>query len=329
MATGKKKAGRRAGGKKAAAEAGPVHLRRYLPEDVNRIVAAAEAIRALDPGAPHLDAPRWRYVCADPYADSESHFRVAETASGQIVGFSYRFDPPRVEGGSYRAVYVVVHPEYRRTGIGTRLLEATLGEPVDPSRDPGWFATTTVDESSEAGRRFATKAGFKKGYTRLVMERELPGRPLPDQDVPGLKIERFVGASAFHDWASIHNEAYAGQDDAIRHDADDLEEHRPVDFRPEHVRFAKVNRERVGYLFLRETADGGHIESIGVRPKHQGRGLGRALTRAAIDYLVDRGHTRVSLIVDQGNKPALRLYTRLDFEEVGRRHYLIRPAKGR
>ncbi len=321
-------ASRKPRGKKAAS--GPpaeVPIRRYLPEDANLIVGAATATRAIDPGAPILDAPRWRYVCADPYADAEAHFRVAETEEGQVVGFAYRFDPPRVDGGTYRAVYVVVHPDHRRGGLGTRLIKACLGELVPVSVDPGWFATTTVDEASESGRRFATKLGFKKGTTRLVMQRDLPGRPLPTEDLSDLTIERFVGATAYRDWARIHNEAYSGQDDAIRHNPSDLEDHRPVDFRPDHLLFAKVGKERVGYLFLRETTDGGHIESIGVLPNSRGQGLATALTRSVLTYLTDRGHTSVSLVVDDRNAPALKLYTRLDFEEIGRRHYLIKKAR--
>jgi ribosomal-protein-alanine N-acetyltransferase len=85
----------------------------------------------------------------------------------------------------------------------------------------------------------------------------------------------------------------------------------------------------VGYVFLRETREGGHIESIGVLPKHRGKGIGTALTASALAYLTERGHTRVTLVVDVRNAAALKVYARLDFDEVGRRHTLVRRQRRR
>lgn len=301
-------------------------MRPYLPSDFDGVVDLAEHARSLDPGSPHLDAPRWRYVCGDPFATPETHFRVAEDEEGRLLGFSYRFDPPRPEGGSYRAVFVVVHPDDRRKGIGRALYQATTGEPVRAEVDPGWYLTATLDERSGAGLPFAKAMGFKKERTYLVLERTLPGRPLPEVDSDA-NIERFLGASAWSDWAEIHNASFAGETGAIRHDADDLESNRPDGFRPEHVRFARLGGKRVGYLFLRETTGGGYIESIGVLPEARSSGVGSSLLVSALEYLSDRGHRRVELTVDDGNRPALKMYARLGFEELSRRFYLRRTER--
>lgn len=302
-----------------------VEIREYVPRDAPLIVKAAEETRALDPGAPHLDAPRWRYVLADPNADPEVHFRVAQTPSGRIAGFGYRFDPPRVDGGNYRAVIVVVHPDFRRRGIGHALFEATYGEANEDDDD--WFVTSTVDDRSPGGWPFAKSLGFKKAQHLAVMSRDLPGRPLlePDNDI---RIEPFVGVTAWRDWAAIHNEAFAGDPEAIRHDALVLEDNKPDGFRPDHVRFAKSEgNQRIGYLFLRETTDCGYIESIAVRTDTRGQGVGTALMISALGYLIERGHSRCELAVDEGNVAALKMYSRLHFEELGRRLHLRRDGK--
>ena len=244
---------------------------------------------------------------------------------GGLLGVAYRFDPPRPEGGSYRAAFVVVHPKWRRKGIGRALYEAICGDDAGAG-DPGWYLTSTIDDASADAWPFAKALGFKKAQSLLVMERELPGRPLhePDSDA---RIERFLGATAWQDWADIHNAAFQDVPFAVRHDADSLENNRPDDFRPEHVHFAKLGGKRVGYLFLRETTTGGYVESIGVLPDMRGQGVGTALLVAALEYLVDRGHRTVSLTVDEGNSAALKMYARLGFDELCRRAHLMRSGK--
>lgn len=206
------------------------------------------------------------------------------------------------------------------------LYEQTLGDTSVSEQDPGWHVTTTIDERTSAAWPFAKRLGFKKAQTLLVLDRPLPGRPLPEADSDA-RIERFVGASAFQDWANIHNAAFAGAYGAIRHDADSLETHRPDGFRPEHLRFARLGHDRVGYLFVRETTSGGYIESIGVLPDARGNGIGTALLISALEYLVERGHQRCELTVDEGNSAALKMYARLGFDEVCRRMHLRHDGK--
>jgi mycothiol synthase len=57
----------------------------------------------------------------------------------------------------------------------------------------------------------------------------------------------------------------------------------------------------------------GEIYVIGVDPELHGRGLGRELTLAGLDWMVDHGLASALLYVDAGNAPALRLYERLGF----------------
>jgi mycothiol synthase len=58
----------------------------------------------------------------------------------------------------------------------------------------------------------------------------------------------------------------------------------------------------------------GEIYVIGVDPDLHGRGLGRELTLAGLDWISDHGITEAMLFVDGGNVTALRLYGRLGFE---------------
>ncbi len=79
---------------------------------------------------------------------------------------------------------------------------------------------------------------------------------------------------------------------------------------------------------LRRLAHGGHF-TISIHPDWQGRGLGRVMTRAALDWAKDAGLSQVNLAVFSSNQRARRLYESLGFVEQGLRRGYIRYEDGR
>lgn len=60
-----------------------------------------------------------------------------------------------------------------------------------------------------------------------------------------------------------------------------------------------------------------YLDSVGVLPHFQGRGIGRALVNALCTKAFAEGHQRVGLIVDRENPRAESLYASLGFRRVG------------
>ena len=75
----------------------------------------------------------------------------------------------------------------------------------------------------------------------------------------------------------------------------------------------------LGFVLVREVAGEAEILTLAVRRNARGRGLGRLLMDDALRALYARRTETLFLEVDAGNEPAVRLYRRLGFREVGRR----------
>lgn len=91
---------------------------------------------------------------------------------------------------------------------------------------------------------------------------------------------------------------------------------------------AELNAEPAGYVLVQAIAGEAEILSLAVRPALQGRGIGRRLVERALEEIDARGAPRLLLEVAVSNEPALRLYRRLGFREIGRRRAYYQKRGG-
>jgi len=82
---------------------------------------------------------------------------------------------------------------------------------------------------------------------------------------------------------------------------------------------ATAGRGLVGFILSRLAADEAEILSVAVAPAWRGRGLARPLLDLHLRRLAGLGARAVFLEVDEHNAPAVRLYRRAGFFDVGRR----------
>lgn len=83
--------------------------------------------------------------------------------------------------------------------------------------------------------------------------------------------------------------------------------------------FLGTGREPLGFVLSRAVEDEAEILTLALHPDVRGRGLAAPLLRRHLDDLMRLGVRAVHLEVEEGNAPALRLYQRHGFNEVGRR----------
>ena len=84
----------------------------------------------------------------------------------------------------------------------------------------------------------------------------------------------------------------------------------------------------IGFVLSRIAADEAEILSIGVRRKHQGRGVAGRLLGHHLARASQRGARAMFLEVEDGNGPAIALYRRFGFSEVGKRPSYHRKPDG-
>ena len=85
-------------------------------------------------------------------------------------------------------------------------------------------------------------------------------------------------------------------------------------------------RRIAGFAMLRLAADEAELMTIAVDKKWRGKGIAKALLRAAVEDLMMSPAKRLFLEVAADNDPALKLYRGSGFAEIGRRAgYYPRP----
>ncbi|HEU0132542.1 MAG TPA: ribosomal protein S18-alanine N-acetyltransferase [Mycobacteriales bacterium] len=82
----------------------------------------------------------------------------------------------------------------------------------------------------------------------------------------------------------------------------------------------------VGYAGLAAMPDEAYVQTIGVAPSHQRRGIGSVLLRALLDDARDRGLGRVGLEVRVDNAPAIAMYERFGFRGIAVRKRYYQPS---
>ena len=76
--------------------------------------------------------------------------------------------------------------------------------------------------------------------------------------------------------------------------------------------------EIAGILVLLEEDDHLLLDNVAVDPRHQGKGIGRALIDFAEQEAGRRGHAEIRLYTHQAMHENIAMYPRLGYEETGR-----------
>ena len=91
---------------------------------------------------------------------------------------------------------------------------------------------------------------------------------------------------------------------------------------------AEDGEKLLGYIGMMYVLDEGYISNVAVAPDNRQRGIGSALISTLLQRAEALGISFVTLEVRESNTPAVRLYTKYGFSEVGlRKNYYDLPKE--
>jgi len=207
---------------------------------------------------------------------------------------------------------LVVHPAYRRRGLGTALL-GSLGE----------SAHVWAHGNLPAAKGLAAARGWASIRELLVMGVDwVPAETqLPDSMVClnlDESAERFGRDAVLDAWLAANNEAFDWHPEQGGWDRARLDQAMAASwFNPADVLLLWDGDQLAGFHWTkRHSAELGEVYVVGLAAAYRGRGLGDPLVRLGLDHLAEAGMGRIILYVEADNVPAVAAYEKLGFEEV-------------
>jgi len=227
------------------------------------------------------------------------HIVLAEAES--VVGYA------QIDHGSAE---LAIHPEYRRHGLGGRLLDEVK------NRDPQ--AAIWAHGDLPPAVALARSRGLEVTRELLYMRAELTPRPLPAPP-EGVMVKSFRVDDA-DAWLELNARVFADHPEQGRITREDLRDRMDQEwFDPDTFWLAwEGSGQLLGYMWVKRLpgSDTAEIYVLGVAPEAQGRGVGKFLTEYAMAQMHTQGAEAMDLYVEGDNAPALATYTAYGFTKA-------------
>jgi len=206
-------------------------------------------------------------------------------------------------------VDMAVHPDHRRRGHGTALLDLLLSQ-----AERRFWAHGDLP----AARSWAALLGLQRERTLLRLELRDVGA-MTAVKAPTATIIRSFSEEDIAGLLSVNARAFAEHPEQRDMDRAEFERRAGSDwFDPAGLFVAEQGGNVVGFHWTKVDGGIGEVYVLAVNPDNQGTGLGAALLLRGLDHLADVGVSTVELYVEEQNAGALDLYAGAGFSEVGR-----------
>lgn len=288
-----------------------------------------EAVERVDRAGEHVDAAELVEVLDDPKLDLEQD-SLALWDGPRLAAYAVLHTPHGASDAARFGGDAAVHPDWRRRGIGTRLVtwledRARVRHAADPALSALKGELLLDGKAGDEGLlRLAEKCGFAPSRWWFLMKQPLDGeRPEPRSAPEGTRL---VAYGTEYDEATrrAHNDAFRDHWDFAVLDRADWSTWVTGTgaFRGKLSRLLVSGDEVVAYLLAEEreaeTAATGrrdcHVGYLGTRRDWRGKGAAPALLAELLSAARDAGYDTASLTVDTANPSgALGFYEQTGF----------------
>ena len=240
----------------------------------------------------------------------------------QVIAYAHLDKTDQVAGPS---VELVIHPEHRRSGIGTQLLKSAID--ICGQKMRLWS-----HGDLPAARLLAQSNNFIKVRTVIQMSKDLTEVSPINTDY---QIRSFLPDLDNQAWLTLNNQAFANHPEQGNWSEADLSIRVNEDWFDEKGFFVAQDKDQLigfcwtkihgGHSHTHETDSDQHdhdpigeIYVMAVSKEYEGRSIGKALTITGLNYLKYQGLSSAMLYVDEDNQIAVNLYKTLGFVESGK-----------
>jgi ribosomal protein S18 acetylase RimI-like enzyme len=229
---------------------------------------------------------------------ADARTAILVTDSGALIGFA------AVPDDSIPEASLMVHPDHRRRGIGSRLIveiRTELARRGLPS------CLLVADQGSPSGRDFLAALGIPHDFSeyRLELDPEAIDRSRSRHDTLILRQATPADAETL---IRVLAAAFDEPDDHARGNVTGT--YAETD---RHFYLAELDGVPIGAIRVGEWGGNGDLTAFGVIPEQQGKGYGRQILLDAVDLLIPRTLPRILIEVAVENRNALGLYESCGF----------------
>lgn len=222
-----------------------------------------------------------------------------------LTGFVYL---QQIRSDSEIEVFGIVHPDYRRQGVGTTLLEAAK----TVWRQRGASGLLLVcDGALPSGKAFAeaNRAEYRFSEHRMLLDPASIKRPQlpPEQQI---RLQR-AEVSDVPILARLISQAFDSSEEEMKQW---ITEVIPEDNQRFYI--GLLDGLPIGALRTVSICEQIDIATFGVLSAYRGRGYGRQMLLAIVDLLLDENWLEIALDVETRNANALGLYESCGFHKI-------------
>ena len=290
-----------------------LQVRNFRWTDVESLTTIFNDINGLTDTEKAFDVNFMRQFLSQPDLDPLERCFVTE-ADGHVVGYvliSYEAPIKRAvaSGG--------VLGSHRQQGFGRELLNKAVSQAEQLNVE---VLHVEVSSQGEAAKRMLESNGFHmaKGYWQM----QWVGDTSPSPSLPnGFSIRPFQIGRDEAMLTQLQNSAFGDNWGFSPNTVDQISARVRLDrVTPEGILFITDNGKPAAYnwtmISANESKATGFISMTGVHPDYRGKGLGRAIVAAGMQYLKAQGVDSIELEVDSENVPARELYLKLGFKKM-------------